>query len=177
MKSALALLSVLLFVPLTLVRAADSFVIENGQPRAEIVIAEQPARMTKLAAKELQGTLAKMSGATLPIVTERSPGKIAIYVGVSRFTKELGLSTQELRHGAFRMASGTDWLALLGPDKDFVPIEPWGRKRDKNEAARVNVNGTRSRATPFGTPPANSISVIIANSTSGKWTMPVHSMP
>lgn len=120
------------------IHAADLLLVENGQPRAEIVVAEQPARMTKLAAKEFQGTLARMSGATLPIVTERSPGKIAIYVGVSRFTKELGLSTRELRHGAFRMASGTDWLALLGPDKDFVPIEPWGRMRDKNEAARVN---------------------------------------
>jgi hypothetical protein len=117
---------------------ADTFFVENGQPLAEIVIAEKPARMTKLAAKELQSTLAKMSGATLPVVTERSVGKTAIFVGMSRFTGELGLSTQNLKHGAFRMASGKDWLALLGADKDFVPIEPWGRKRDKNEAARVN---------------------------------------
>lgn len=117
---------------------ADTFFVENGQALAEIVIAEKPARMTKLAAKELQSTLAKMSGATLPVVTERSVGKTAIFVGMSRFTGELGLSTQNLKHGAFRMASGKDWLALLGADKDFVPIEPWGRKRDKNEAARVN---------------------------------------
>ncbi|MCX6847657.1 MAG: DUF4838 domain-containing protein [Verrucomicrobia bacterium] len=118
--------------------AAVSIIVENGKPLAEIVIAEKPARMTKLAAKELQGYVAKMSGATLPIVTERNAGKAAIFVGMSHHTDALGLATAKLKHGAFRMASGEDWLALLGADKDYVPIEPWGRKRDKNEAARVN---------------------------------------
>lgn len=132
------LITALLLMPLTTLRAADSFVVEKGRPLAEIVIAEKPARMTKLAAKELQIYVARMTGATLPVVTKRSAGKTAIFVGISRFTKELGLSTQELEHGAFRMASGDNWLALLGADKDFVPIEPWGRKRDRNEAARVN---------------------------------------
>ena len=33
---------------------------------------------------------------------------------------------------AFRMASGPDWLALLGPDEDYVPIEPWGRIREND---------------------------------------------
>lgn len=118
--------------------AADSIIVEQGRPLAEIVIAEKPARMTKLAAKELQQYVARMSGATLPVVTERTPGKPAIFVGMSRHTEALGLATQTLQHGAFRMTSGEGWLALLGADKDYVPIEPWGRKRDKNEAARVN---------------------------------------
>jgi hypothetical protein len=130
--------SILFIAALAPLQAADTFLVANGQPLAEIVIAEKPARMTKLAAKELQSTLLKMTGATLPIASERAAGKTAIFVGMSRFTEELGLSTKELKHGAFRIASGKDWLALLGADKDFVPIEPWGRKRDKNEAARVN---------------------------------------
>lgn len=116
--------------------ATEPFLVQNGQPLAEIVIAREPARMTKLAAKELQNTLLKMTGATLPVVTERSLEKTAIFVGMSRWTEDLNLSTKELKHGAFRMASGEGWLALLGADKDFVPIEPWGRKRDANEAAR-----------------------------------------
>jgi len=130
--------SILFIAALNPLQAADTFLVENGEPVAEIVIAEKSARMTKLAAKELQSTLLKMTGATLPISSERTAGKMAIFVGMSRFTEERGLSTQNLKHGAFRMASGKDWLALLGADKDFVPIEPWGRKRDKNEAARVN---------------------------------------
>ena len=138
MKLSLTLLAALLSASPAALYAADHFVVESGEPRAEIVIADKPARMTKLAAKELQSYVAKMSGATLPIVTERRVGKAAVFVGKSRHTDELGLGTEGLKHGAFRMASGKDWLALLGPDKDFVPIEPWGRKRDKNEAARVN---------------------------------------
>jgi hypothetical protein len=130
--------SVLFIAVLNPLQAADNFLIENGQPRAEIVIAENPARMTKLAAKELQSGLFKMTGATLPIASERTEGKVAVFVGMSRFTEELGLSTKELKHGAFRMASGEDWLALLGPDKNFAPIEPWGRDRSPKETARVN---------------------------------------
>ena len=57
---------------------------------------------------------------------------------MSRHTKTLGLATETLQHGAFRMASGEGWLALLGADKEYVPIEPWGRKRDKTETTRVN---------------------------------------
>lgn len=132
-----ALLLVLLMLP-AMVRGADAFAVEKGRPLAEIVISDQPARMTKLAARELQTYVAKMSGATLPIVTRRSVGRASIFVGVSRFTDELGLSTQDLKHGAYRIASGRDWLALLGADKDFVPIEPWGRVRSLDELKRVN---------------------------------------
>lgn len=130
--------SVLFIAAMHPIRAADVFLIENGQSHAEIVISEKPARMTKLAAKELQTYLAKVSGATLPVVTERSAGKKAIFVGMSRFTEELGLSTKELKHGAFLLASGEDWMALLGADKDFVPIEPWGRIRSSEELKRMN---------------------------------------
>ncbi|MBL8829995.1 MAG: DUF4838 domain-containing protein [Planctomycetaceae bacterium] len=126
------------FLPWTTLHAAELFIVENGEPRAEIVIGDKPARMTKLAAKELQTCLAKMSGATLPIVTERQPGKVAIFVGLSRHTTALDLAADGLKHGAFRIASGKDWLALLGPDKDFVPIEPWGRNRSQQETTRVN---------------------------------------
>jgi hypothetical protein len=134
----IAFLTTLLLSSPPAIRAADTFFIKNGQPLAEIVIAEKPARMTRLAAKELQGALLKMTGATLPIINERTPGKVAIFVGKSRHTESLGLATEELKYGAFRMASGADWLALLGADKDFVPIEPWGRSRSEGETARVN---------------------------------------
>jgi len=134
------LFSTLLLVVLNALGEAGEvvFIVKNGETRAEIVIADKPARMTKLAAKELQNHVSKMSGAKLPIVTERHAGKFAIFVGKSHFTDALGLATDDLKHGAFRMASGEDWLALLGPDKDFVPIEPWGRSRSPAETERVN---------------------------------------
>jgi len=134
----LVTLTALLLSSLAPLHAADLNLVENSQARAEIIIADKPARMAKLAAKELQSTLLKMTGATLPIASERTAGKAAIFVGKSRHTDALGLATHALQHGAFRMASGKDWLALLGADQDFVPIEPWGRNRGAEERARVN---------------------------------------
>ena len=119
-------------------QAADTFLVKDGQAKAEIVLAEKPARMAKLAAKELQTYVEKISGAKLPIVTQAHAGMASVYVGRSRFTDELKLSTEGLEHGAFRMASSSGWLALLGPDEDYVPIEPWGRNRSAGETTRVN---------------------------------------
>ena len=132
------LLIALLLTVLPVLHAADTFLIENGQPRAEIIIAEKPARMTKLAAKELQTYLEKISGAKLEVRTTPTAGKAHIFLGKSSHTEALKLATNGLENGAFRMASGADWLALVGPDDDFVPIEPWGRMRSTAEQARVN---------------------------------------
>lgn len=132
------LLIALLLTVLPVLHAADTFLIENGQPRAEIIIAEKPARMTKLAAKELQTYLEKISGAKLEVRTAPTAGKAHIFLGKSAHTEALKLATNGLENGAFRMASGADWLALVGPDEDFVPIEPWGRMRSTAEQARVN---------------------------------------
>jgi len=138
MKQSILTLTALLLTPLAALHAADTFLIENGQPRAEIIIAEKPARMTKLAAKELQTYLEKISGAKLEVRTAPTAGKAHIFLGKSSHTEALKLATDGLENGAFRMASGADWLALLGPDEDFVPIEPWGRMRSTAEQARVN---------------------------------------
>jgi hypothetical protein len=128
----------LLLSSMAAVHAEGTFLIEQGQARAEIIIAEKPARMTKLAAKELQTYVQKISGAKLEIVTQKHEGKAHVFVGRSRFTEELKLDTGGLKNGAFRMVSGVDWLVLLGPDEDFIPIEPWGRMRNTAEQARVN---------------------------------------
>ena len=53
-------------------RADDAFLVKDGQPHAEIIIAEQAPRTTRLAAQELQLYVEKISGARLPIATEPS---------------------------------------------------------------------------------------------------------
>ena len=64
--------------------AADLFLVENGESRAEIIIAESPARSTRLAAAELQTYVAKISGARLPIRAEPSADVLVqIYAGES----------------------------------------------------------------------------------------------
>lgn len=94
--------------------------IENGVGRAEIVVAESAARATEVAAELLQEHLAAMTDVTLPIVqapTGEQP--LVIYVGPSAFTRELGIASKDLEHGAYRMVSGDTWLALVGRDIPF----------------------------------------------------------
>lgn len=107
---------------------ADSFIVEKGQPRAEIIIPETPTRTQRLAAYELQTYLTKISGAKLDILTTPSGSlPIKLYIGSSKHTDALGITADGLQHGAYRIVSGDDWMVFIGDDTDFVPIEPWPR--------------------------------------------------
>ncbi|QDV15999.1 hypothetical protein Pan153_06180 [Gimesia panareensis] len=118
--------------------AAERFLIRNGQPEAEIVIASPAPRSTRLAAQELQHYLEKISGAKLEIVTEPT-GKmpVTILIGTSAQTRQREISAADLKAGAYRIVSGTDWLALLGDDTDFKPIEPWPRNHRDLASGKV----------------------------------------
>ncbi|WP_198000791.1 DUF4838 domain-containing protein [Gimesia fumaroli] len=108
--------------------ATERFLVEQGQPRAEIIISSKPPRTTRLAAQELQTYLEKISGTKLQIVTEPTGSMpVSIFVGRSAHTEQRGITDTELKFGAYRIVSGENWLALIGDDTDFVPIEPWPR--------------------------------------------------
>lgn len=107
---------------------AETLLVDNGQPRAEIIIAHDSPRSTRLAAAERQTHIEKISGARLAAATEPSvDARVRIYVGESEHTEKLGQTPEGLRYGAYRIVSGTRWLALIGDDTDFAPIEPWAR--------------------------------------------------
>ena len=64
--------------------------IRDGQPRAEIVVAENADEPIRLAAQDLQYYLARMSGAELPIVTaDQSKEERRICVGESACTRQV----------------------------------------------------------------------------------------
>lgn len=108
--------------------AAQPLLVEKGEPRAEIVITTKPSRTTHLAAQELQQYIEKISGARLNIVNEPTDKvPVQIFVGQSNYTNELGITNEDLKYGAYRIASGKNWLVLIGDDTNFVPIEPWPR--------------------------------------------------
>lgn len=125
--SNLRALAALLPLFLSPVARADLFIVENGVNRAEIVIAENAPRTTRLAADELQTHLEKISGAKLAVTTTPSKETIRILVGESSHARKLGLTVDDLDHGAYRMVSGDTWLALIGDDSEFEPVEPWAR--------------------------------------------------
>jgi hypothetical protein len=63
--------------------SAGTYLVENGQPRAEIIISDKPARMTRVAAHEFRQQIEKISGARLPIVTQPTGKAVKVFIGAS----------------------------------------------------------------------------------------------
>ena len=121
------------FLTLSSLHAADAVLVEDGQPRAEIIIAENPTRMQRVAAQEFRANIEKISGARLPIVTQPTGKAVKVFIGASPLNP---VKVEGLKEGAYRMQSGGDWLALVGDDSDFVPTEPWAKHNVTSRARR-----------------------------------------
>ncbi len=132
---------------------AETFLVQDGRGNAEIVIAEQPPRTTRLAAQELQLYIEKISGAKLDIVTEPSSDvPVRVFIGRSSHTDKLKISSDGLKDGAYRVVSGDDWLVLMGDDTDFVPIEPWPRSNGDWVSGRVHQQWHKITDSQWGNP-------------------------
>jgi hypothetical protein len=130
MKPSTICLSVLATLGLlsTPVANAARWIVKDGCPRAEIVIAEEPARAAAFGASELQSYVEKITGCRLDILTAPSGSMpVKIFVGESEAARQAGVTSEGLGRDAFRLVSGPDWLALVGNDVEFVPREPWAR--------------------------------------------------
>ncbi len=126
---------------------AESYLVENGQPRAEIVISDKPTRMVRVAAQEFRSTIEKISGARLPIVTQPSGKAVNVFIGASSHTP---VTAEGLEHGAYHIATGADWLALIGDDTDFEPTEPWANKN--GDISRAQAEWEKIVGAPYGMP-------------------------
>lgn len=132
--------------------ADDGYIVHEGKARAEIVIAEDSARSTRLAALELQTYVEKISGAKLNVVT--SPGDdlpVKVFVGPGAQLRKLGVTAEGLEHGAYRIVSGENWLGLIGDDTDFVPREPWARNNSQR-GANLQAVWEKASGLPYGVP-------------------------
>ena len=134
------------------VNAEDQFLVDEAKAYAEIIISDSPARSTRLAAAELQTYVAKISNARLPISAEPSADvSVQIYVGESSHAAKLGVTADRLEHGAYRIASGEKWLALIGDDTDFTPTEPWA-KNNSGRGEKLQAEWEKASGLPFGVP-------------------------
>ena len=152
LKTMKSLLTALLLSPLAALHAADTFLVEDGQPRAEIVISDKPQRSTRLAAQELQDGIQKISSARLPIVTQPTSGAVHVFVGQSEHTERLKVTAEGLKEGAFRMVSGADWLALIGDDTEFTPIEPWAKHNAEIVSGKAQAEWEKITGATWGLP-------------------------
>ena len=138
---------VLLFPALTV---AEPFLVENGQPNAEIIIAKDPARTVHLAARDLQDYVEKITGAKLKITSEPGGLPMKVYVGESGHTQRLGIATDELKHGAYRIVSGGNWLVLIGRDSNFTPVEPWPKSNADISSGKMQAEWDRITGAHWG---------------------------
>ena len=78
----------------------EEFIVKDGRPGAEIIISGKPARMAKLAAEELQAYVEIISGARLAITNEAGKDiPVKIYVVKSKYTDQLKITDEGLKHG------------------------------------------------------------------------------
>lgn len=147
MRTTLALLAVILFAPLTASHAADAYIVEDGKPRAEIVISDTPSRMQRVAAHEFRMQIEKISGARLPIVTAPSGKAVKIFIGAS---SQNPVKAAGLKAGAYRIATGPDWMALVGDDSEFTPREPFAK--NNSDIPRAQAEWEKIVGAPYGMP-------------------------
>lgn len=147
MKFSLHTVVSILFAFSAQIRAADLTLAENGQPKAEIVISENPTRMVRVAAHEFRQQIEKISGARLPIVTKPTRNAVKVFIGAST---ENPAKADGLKDGAYRIATGADWMALIGDDSDFTPIEPFAK--NNGDIPRAQAEWEKIIGAPYGMP-------------------------
>ena len=100
--------------------AADEIVLaDRGAPRAVIVIAEKAGPGPREAARVFAELAEKISGAKIPIASDRSDAaskRPVVCIGASKLTGQLGVTIKGLGASGVRIASGRDFLILAGPD-------------------------------------------------------------
>jgi len=99
---------------------AELVLVQDGQAAATIVVAADAGDKVKVAAADLQAYLERMSGATLPLVTdETTPEGTLVLVGAGRLTADLGVEipagvTASRREEGFVISCSRDRLLLAG---------------------------------------------------------------
>ncbi len=106
----------------------------DGASRAVVAVAQEAPACTKLAARELASYLGKITGAQLPVteipaslatLAAFREGRIAILVGDSRYTRELGLSADGLKPDGFTIECRPEALVILGRDDPALRPTAW----------------------------------------------------
>lgn len=128
---------------------AQPLLVEDGLPKAEIIISDKPTRTQRLAAHEFRDVIQKISGAKLPIVTRPTGGAVKVFIGSSEGSP---VKAEGLQHGAYRITTGDDWMALIGNDRDYTPLMPFAR--NNGDIPRAQAEWEKIVGAPYGMPEA-----------------------
>ncbi len=91
--------------------------VSEGKPRASIVVAQNPTLSARLAALELQYHIRKITGAVVPIRTDREEiTGTRILVGESKQTNALGIKGDDFKSLEYLIQFRPDTITLIGRD-------------------------------------------------------------
>ena len=94
--------------------AAGLVLVDNGQPRGRIVTRPDAGEMELLAAKELQTYLKRMTGAELPMTSDRAAPGPRVFVGPVDRARLRALRLAEVKWDGFLIKRDRDVLWLVG---------------------------------------------------------------
>lgn len=117
----MAALSVLMLIAVgSCALAAPLTIVEDGQPRAAIVLQSDASEQLAEAVGEMRALIARASGADVPLVAEAPEGAVAIHVGRTPVVETLGLDLGDL--------DGDGFLIQVPDDRTIVMVGPtdWG---------------------------------------------------
>ncbi len=104
--------------------------VENGEPRATIVVAKDATDLQQAPAEELREYVGKMTGVLLPIVDDsQTPEGNLVLVGPSRLTQEMGMDLSSLTGDSFLLRTAPGRLVLAGNDARLLPNDPYYRAK------------------------------------------------
>ena len=93
-------------------------IVRDTHPVAKIIIDKSAPHIVKFAASELQKYIEKVSDAKLEISdnAKLESDQSYIFVGESKFSRQLGLDTKGLKLDGYKIIARKNWLALFGRD-------------------------------------------------------------
>ncbi len=168
MKQTHALFLSLLF---TYPVSAEPFIVKDGQPTAEIVVATAAHEGVKRAAEDLQFHLEKISGAALPVVN--APSKevpYQLYVGENEFTKALGYSLPGFHNSGYDILVTEHYAVFAGPTT-YYPAPKFNPRDPKSVEAFHKLMGYKCGLEQFESGGAhfNTPLKIFSNDDVGPW--------
>ena len=103
--------------------AGEFCIVRDGRPMATVVVADEPTHSAAFAAAELQYHVQKITGAALPVVSDREEvDGSSILVGESTATRKLGLRGSDFGEQEYAIQFHPDTLVLMGRDEP-KPVE------------------------------------------------------
>ncbi|MHC4581040.1 MAG: DUF4838 domain-containing protein [Planctomycetota bacterium] len=145
-KTITAIVTVGLSVGMSLAEARPSAgitLVREGKPSATIVVAKNPSDSARLVALELQYHIRKITGAAVPVKTDRQETTGAhILVGQSRQTNALGIRADSFKSLEYLIQFRPDTIILIG--RDWQDTEESGKELGRDTYGRT-IQSSRPR--------------------------------